>query len=53
MIYLASGIVCLCVGVAYVVGLLNGFTRGYDAALDDLENLAKQIRESVNNKNEE
>jgi hypothetical protein len=40
-------------GAAYVVGLLKGFTRGYNAALDDLEILAKQIRESVNNKNEE
>ena len=47
MIYLASGVVCMCVGGAYVLGLFNGFNNGYNAAIDDLEQLSLQLKKEI------
>ena len=37
MIYLASGLVCLSIGTAYIIGMAKGYIKGYDHAIEDAE----------------
>lgn len=55
MIYLASGIVCLCIAAAYTVGMIRGYTKGYDHAIEDIEQFSLIIKKEAEKrqKNEE
>lgn len=55
MIYLASGIVCLCIGAAYIVGLARGYAKGYDHAIEDIEQFSLALKQEIEKrqKNEE
>lgn len=47
MIYLAAGLVCLSIGLAYGIGLYRGYTYGYKDAIDEVTIVIESLQEKL------
>ena len=48
MIYLAAGLVCVTIAIAYGVGLYRGYKIGYEDAVEEITTMVEEIKRIVN-----
>ncbi len=47
MIYLAAGLVCLSIGLAYGIGVYRGYTDGYKDAIEEVTDVIEGIQKHI------